>query len=73
MTQFWYTIAGRTFVEHTMPEIARHLGRIATAVEKLAAEKVEEDIISEFPRCDWCDHRHIPTRRCLVEDCECHQ
>ena len=30
MTQFWYTIAGRTFVEHTMPEIARHLDRIAT-------------------------------------------
>ena len=73
MTQFWYTIAGRTFVEHTMPEIARHLGRIAAAVEDLAVRKVEEDIISEFPRCEWCDHRHLPTRRCLVEDCECHQ
>ena len=41
MTQFWYTIAGRTFVEHTMPEIARHLGRIAAAVEDLAVRKVE--------------------------------
>ena len=73
MTQFWYTRAGRTFVEHTMPEIARHLGRIATAVEKLALDRFQEDTIREYPRCEWCDHRHFPTARCLVEDCECQQ
>ena len=73
MTQFWYTIAGRTFVEHTMPEIARHLGRIATAVEKLVAEKVEEDTIREYPRCEWCDHRHFPACRCVEYGCECQQ
>ena len=71
MTQFWYTVAGRTFVEHTMPEIARHLGRIANAVETLALRKVEEDTISEYPRCGWCDHRHFPTAICLVDDCGC--
>ena len=73
MTQFWYTVAGRTFVEHTMPEIARPLDRIATAVEKLVTEKVKEAPIREYPRCEWCDHRHFPTARCLVEDCECQQ
>ena len=73
MTQFWYTVAGRTFVEHTMPEIARQRGRIAAAVEDLAVRKIEEDTIREYPRCEWCDHRHFPTARCLVEDCECQQ
>ena len=73
MTQFWYTVAGRRFIEGTMPEIARHLGRIATAVEKLVEEKTQEDTIREYPRCGWCDHRHFPTARCLVDDCECQQ
>ena len=71
MTQFWYTVAGRKFVEHTMPEIARHLDRIATVIEDLAVAKIEEDLIREYPRCEWCDHRHFPTCRCLVDDCEC--
>ena len=71
MTQFWYTVAGRRMVEGTMPEIARNLDRIATALENMAVAKIEEDTIREYPRCEWCDHRHFPTARCLVDDCEC--
>ena len=71
MTQFWYTVAGRKFVEHTMPEIARHLDRIATVIEDLAVAKIEEDLIREYPRCEWCDHRHFVNMDCSADDCEC--
>ena len=74
MSQFWYTVAGRQFIEGTMPEIARNLDRIATALENRVlaqAAEDEEDTIREYPRCEWCDHRHLPTTTCLVDDCEC--
>ena len=71
MSQFWYTNAGRTFVEGTMPKIERNLDRIAKALESMVLAKAEEDTIREYPRCGWCDHRHFPTARCLVDDCEC--
>ena len=71
MSQFWYTYAGRQLVEGTMPQIERNLDRIAKALENLPL--VKHDTIIEYPRCEWCDHRHFPTARCLVEDCECQQ
>ena len=71
MTQFWYTVAGRRFIEGTMPKIERNLDRIAKALENLAVAKAQEDTIREYPRCEWCDHRHFPTAPCLVDDCEC--
>ena len=78
MTQFWYTVAGRRMVEGTMPEIARNLDRIANALEKMALEQEtqndiidRENTIREYPRCEWCDHRHFPGHLCVVGDCEC--
>ena len=71
MSQFWYTQSGRTFVDFTVPQIAHHLDRIAKALESMVLAKAEEDNIREYPRCGWCDHRHFPTARCLVDDCEC--
>ena len=71
MTQFWYTVAGRRFIEGTMPKIERNLDRIAKALENLALAK--ENTILEYPTCEYCDHRHFPTARCLVDDCECQQ
>ena len=71
MTQFWYTVAGRRMVEGTMPEIARNLDRIATALEKMVAGDFFTPDIRQYPRCEWCDHRHFPTAPCLVDDCEC--
>jgi len=76
MNQFWYTVAGRRFVEGTMPKIERNLDRIATALETMAKAKQEairnfEDTILEYPHCAWCDHRHFPTSICLVDDCDC--
>ena len=56
-----------------MPDIARQLDRIAAALEDLAVRKVEEDTIHEYPRCEWCDHRHFPTARCVEYGCDCKQ
>jgi hypothetical protein len=66
---FWQTVLGRRFIEGTMPQIERQLGRIAKALENLAL--AQENTILEYPRCDWCDHRHFPTAICLADDCEC--
>ena len=71
MNQFWYTVAGRRFVEGTMPKIERNLDRIATALENMAQEKAKTDTIREYPLCDWCDHRHFATAVCMVDGCEC--
>jgi len=73
MNQFWYTVAGRRFVEGTMPKIERNLDRIAKALENiaLAHTALAEDTILEYPHCAWCDHRHFPTSICLVDDCDC--
>ena len=35
MTQFHETRAGRTFYEHTLPELVRQLARLADGVERL--------------------------------------
>lgn len=69
MTQFWYTVAGRGFIEGTMPKVERNLDRIAKALENMA--KAKEDTSLEYPHCAWCDHRHFPTSICLVDDCDC--
>ena len=74
MGQFWYTGAGRKFIEGTMPAIERDLDRIAAALETLTMVKLsytDEDTILQYPMCEWCDHRHFPTAACLADDCEC--
>jgi len=32
-----------------------------------------EDTIHEYPRCEWCDHRHLPECRCVEYGCDCKQ
>ena len=72
MSQFWYTNAGRTFVEGTMPKIERHLDRIAKALESMVLEKAKAD---DWPTCGWCNHRHLRPSYCQtpVSDgiCDC--
>ena len=67
MSQFWYTVAGRHFIEGTMPKIERHLERIANALENLAVLSSQGPI----PLCDDCDHRHYGSASCLAEGCDC--
>jgi len=69
MSQFWYTNAGRQFIEGTMPQIARHLNRIAYALESMTMAK--DNIMSPYPLCEWCDHRHFVNMDCSADDCEC--
>ena len=71
MNQFWYTVAGRRFVEGTMPKIERNLDRIAKALESMVATQFFADSVRQYPRCEWCDHRHFPTATCLADDCDC--
>ena len=49
---FHLTVTGRRFHEHTVPEVARQLARIATALEALAEDpehEAEEPPESETP------------------------
>ena len=51
-TPFHATVSGRRFYEHTMPEVARQLARIAAALEDLAEDpehEAEEPPESETP------------------------
>jgi hypothetical protein len=41
--EFHETRAGRTFYEHTLPELVRQVERLATAVEQLLAEMRAKD------------------------------
>lgn len=45
MAELHETIMGRTLIEHTLPEIARQLERIADALEK---QKIKE-LMNLFP------------------------
>ena len=67
MSQFWYTVAGRQFVEGTMPKIEHDLDRIANALENLLVLSSQGPI----PLCDGCDHRHYASASCLAEGCDC--
>ena len=66
---FWQTVAGGRLLGGTIPSIERNLERIAKALENLAL--AQGGTILEYPRCEWCDHRHFPTAICLADDCDC--
>ena len=77
MVQFWNTVAGRHFIEGTMPKIEQHLERIAAALENMALEKAKTD---DWPTCEWCSHRHLRPSYCqtpvfggggISSNCEC--
>ena len=40
--EFYQTRAGRTYYEKTLPELVEQLRRLATAVEKLVAQKDQD-------------------------------
>ena len=42
-TPFHATVSGRRFYEHTMPEVARQLARIAAALEALAEAAPDDE------------------------------
>ena len=74
MSQFWYTNAGRTFVEGTMPKIERHLDRIAKALENM--NQLSRYAYGVDPECGLCDHRHPQPGPCWApvgagQVCEC--
>ena len=47
--------------------LERHLERIANALENLLIVQS----LGPLPRCEGCDHLHVPAASCLAEGCDC--
>lgn len=50
--QFWQTIMGRTFVEHTMPNLVKQLARLNDNLERILAQPTREATDTRNPESD---------------------
>ena len=48
--EFWRTPMGHRYYEHTLPELARQLERVADALEALLARLAKRDLEQETKR-----------------------
>ena len=48
--EFFQTPMGRRFYEHTVPELAKQLERVADALEALVARQAKRDLEEEAKR-----------------------